>query len=79
MADFAESYRAGRTPNPCIVCNRRVKFAQMLSAADALGCAQIATGHYARVEFDGAGLLTISCQIQTIYGALAIQRRNANV
>ena len=54
MADFAESYRAGRTPNPCIVCNRRVKFAQMLSAADALGCAQIATGHYARVEFDGA-------------------------
>ena len=54
MADFAESYRAGRTPNPCIVCNRRVKFAQMLSAADALGCAQIAAGHYARVEFDGA-------------------------
>lgn len=32
-----------------------------------------------RVEFDGAGLLTISCQIQTIYGALAIQRRNADV
>ena len=54
MADFAESYRSGRTPNPCIVCNRRVKFAQMLSAADALGCSHIATGHYARVEFDGA-------------------------
>ena len=50
--DFVRSYEAGRTPNPCIQCNRRVKFEKMLAEADALGCAFIATGHYARVEYD---------------------------
>ena len=51
-SDFVRSYEAGRTPNPCIQCNRRVKFEKMLAEADALGCAFIATGHYARVEYD---------------------------
>ena len=52
MERFAGDYRAGRTPNPCIVCNPNVKFAKMLECADALGCTHIATGHYARVEYD---------------------------
>ena len=52
MERFAADYRAGRTPNPCIVCNPNVKFAKMLECADALGCTHIATGHYARVEYD---------------------------
>lgn len=53
MDEFVEGYRAGRTPNPCIQCNRRVKFNALLSRADELGIWYIATGHYARVEFDG--------------------------
>lgn len=54
MDRFAADYCAGRTPNPCIECNPAVKFAKMLEAADALGCAYIATGHYARAEHDPA-------------------------
>ena len=52
MDAFAADYAAGRTPNPCIACNPKVKFAKMLETADALGCTHIATGHYARVEYD---------------------------
>ena len=52
MQYFADAYSAGRTPNPCIQCNRHVKFEEMLRAADELGCQYIATGHYARVEQD---------------------------
>lgn len=52
MDQFAEAYRTGRTPNPCIACNPNVKFAKMLEAADETGCEYIATGHYARVEYD---------------------------
>jgi tRNA-specific 2-thiouridylase len=52
---FLREYSRGRTPNPCIECNRLIKFAHLsLHAAD-LGCAGIATGHYARTEDDGAG------------------------
>ena len=46
---FCEGYCAGRTPNPCILCNPAVKFAALLQKADQLGCRYIATGHYARV------------------------------
>lgn len=44
---FCEAYRAGRTPNPCILCNPAVKFRLILRTADELDIAQIATGHYA--------------------------------
>ncbi|MCR5035403.1 MAG: tRNA 2-thiouridine(34) synthase MnmA [Clostridia bacterium] len=47
---FINSYARGVTPNPCIDCNRDVKFGALLQKADALGCDRIVTGHYARVE-----------------------------
>lgn len=46
---FAAEYLRGRTPNPCIACNARVKFEALLHKAEALGADSIATGHYARV------------------------------
>ena len=49
-APFAEGYLRGETPSPCVLCNRSVKFAELLSAADELGAEAIATGHYARSE-----------------------------
>jgi len=49
VRDFLEEYRAGRTPNPCIVCNEKVKFPGLLRVADWLDCGWIATGHYARL------------------------------
>lgn len=53
---FVDDYACGRTPNPCVVCNERVKFAALLERADALGCDRVATGHYARVIEDPDGL-----------------------
>jgi tRNA-uridine 2-sulfurtransferase len=47
--DFVEEYRNGRTPNPCVRCNERIKFAAVLDRAMALGFDAVATGHYARV------------------------------
>lgn len=47
---FIAAYESGRTPNPCIQCNRRLKFGLMLQKAEELGCNWVATGHYARVE-----------------------------
>ena len=52
MDHFVDGYRAGRTPNPCIQCNRHVKFEALLHTADELGIHYIATGHYARVVYD---------------------------
>ena len=49
---FTASYFMGTTPNPCIACNRYIKFEAMLDKALALGADFIATGHYARIEFD---------------------------
>ncbi len=56
--DFINEYISGRTPNPCIVCNKTIKFGEMLNLADKLGCEKIATGHYAKIiEKDGRFLL----------------------
>jgi tRNA-uridine 2-sulfurtransferase len=49
---FIEEYSRGRTPNPCIACNRYLKFDQLLRKALELDARHIATGHYARVEYD---------------------------
>jgi len=52
VEDFCEEYRRGRTPNPCIRCNRFVKFGLLIDRARAIGADFIATGHYARIERD---------------------------
>ncbi len=52
MDDFVASYQQGLTPNPCIQCNRHLKFGQFLQKAQQLGCSHIATGHFARIIFD---------------------------
>ncbi len=49
VEDFAREYAAGRTPNPCLRCNERIKFAALLDKAFALGFDAVATGHYARI------------------------------
>ena len=51
--NFVDEYMEGRTPNPCIVCNRTIKFDEFLRKARALGADYIATGHYAKIEKQG--------------------------
>ncbi len=46
---FAREYRRGRTPNPCVMCNDRLKFGKLIDYARSIGAARIATGHYARI------------------------------
>ena len=56
MDAFVRAYEAGRTPNPCVVCNRKLKFGALLDKARELGCGKLATGHYVRLEEDrGSG------------------------
>ena len=52
IGDFIRSYESGRTPNPCIQCNKHLKFGAMLEKALELGCRYIATGHYAQIRQD---------------------------
>ena len=53
MDYFAAEYQRGRTPNPCVICNERVKFGSLLRKARALGAEYVATGHYARIQVVG--------------------------
>ncbi len=53
--DFVAEYSAGRTPNPCMRCNERIKFAALLDKAIALGFDAVATGHYATIVTDADG------------------------
>jgi tRNA-specific 2-thiouridylase len=53
VAGFESDYAAGRTPNPCVRCNQRVKFGVLLSRARAIGATHVATGHYARIGWRG--------------------------
>ena len=52
---FCQEYRQGRTPNPCVACNQRIKFGLLLDEALSLGADYLATGHYARVEHSSNG------------------------
>ena len=52
ITEFIAAYERGETPNPCVLCNRYVKFEYMLREADALGIEKIATGHYARISYE---------------------------
>jgi len=54
IADFCQEYSLGRTPNPCIKCNRYVKFDALLEKAKGLGADLVVTGHHARIEWDKA-------------------------
>lgn len=49
---FIDEYTQGRTPNPCIMCNKVVKFDILVEKAKQLGCSHVATGHYARIEYE---------------------------
>ncbi len=54
---FVDGYAAGRTPNPCVLCNGEVRIAAMVDLADRLGADRLVTGHYARIVEDGNGPL----------------------
>jgi tRNA-specific 2-thiouridylase len=56
---FSSEYKAGRTPNPCVMCNEKLKFGNLLTKARALGATHIATGHYARIERKPDGRATL--------------------
>ncbi len=55
IAPYVDAYAGGHTPNPCVDCNRSIKFGRLLERADALGFDAVATGHHARVQRDAAG------------------------
>jgi tRNA-specific 2-thiouridylase len=56
IADFVDEYRAGRTPNPCVRCNEKLKFGPLVRFARAVGAEALATGHYARLDPAGDGV-----------------------
>ena len=60
IEQFTGEYLAGRTPNPCVLCNTHIKWNALLRRADDLGCRYIATGHYARVREEN-GRYLLSC------------------
>src|SRR5947209_17053004 len=55
MDDFADEYAAGRTPNPCVLCNIWLKFGKLWAYGKGVGADSVATGHYARVVRDSTG------------------------
>lgn len=50
--NFVDEYLNGRTPNPCVICNRKIKWEELIRKSDALDADYIATGHYAKVQYD---------------------------
>ncbi|MCW5898325.1 MAG: tRNA 2-thiouridine(34) synthase MnmA [Flavobacteriales bacterium] len=60
IGDFTREYLAGRTPNPCVLCNTFIKWEALLKRADMMDCELIATGHYAQVRQLGNGRWTVS-------------------
>lgn len=52
MDGFVRAYSLGLTPNPCVECNRRIKFGELLRRCEEAGCEKLATGHYARLAYD---------------------------
>jgi tRNA-specific 2-thiouridylase len=58
--NFVDEYLAGRTPNPCVLCNTHIKWEALLKRADKLDCEFIATGHYANIRLQASGRYVIS-------------------
>jgi tRNA U34 2-thiouridine synthase MnmA/TrmU len=72
---------SGRTPNPCVECNRTIKFGVLLQRALGLGMDRIATGHYARIEYDGASgryLLKKAADVKRIRHTCFIRSRRSS-
>ena len=65
FASFLAEYRAGRTPNPDVLCNAEIKFKAFLDHAVAMGAERIATGHYARVDANATGALPCCSRART--------------
>lgn len=61
--DFVRAYQSGQTPNPCVVCNKRIKFGALADFATEHGLSAIATGHYARIERDANGASIIKTAV----------------
>lgn len=59
VENFVDCYMRGETPNPCVVCNRTVKFGALMDVADEMGCAKIASGHYAVASRDADGTFSL--------------------
>lgn len=75
---FVDEYARGRTPNPCVMCNNRIKFGKLFDYADSVGASHVATGHYARLEpeTDGPALLRgVDPAKDQSYVLFGIQRR----
>jgi tRNA-specific 2-thiouridylase len=75
VEDFVAEYAAGRTPNPCLRCNEKIKFAAVLDRALALGFDAVCTGHYARIGTDGELLRAVDDGKDQSY-VLAVLTRN---
>lgn len=52
MEEFVKAYQSGQTPNPCLYCNRHLKFESLLALADEKGCDKLATGHFVRILYN---------------------------
>jgi tRNA-specific 2-thiouridylase len=72
---FLEGYRKGLTPNPCIGCNRTIKFGKLLKLADELGCKKLATGHYARIVEETSSQYVNILKVKRSAGSEKPQRR----
>lgn len=74
---FVAEYAVGRTPNPCVLCNSRIKFGRLLHQADQLGARYVATGHYAQmVDAGGSPAIARACNVakDQSYALFAIAR-----
>lgn len=65
VRNFVSEYLLGNTPNPCVQCNKKIKFSEFLRKAQALGADYIATGHYAEIVKDENGIYNIKCSFDT--------------
>jgi tRNA-specific 2-thiouridylase len=77
---FTETYRSGQTPNPCMVCNQRIKFGLILESARELAASTMATGHYARIRQEATGHFSLlkgvdRAKDQSYFLALLTQRQ----
>ncbi len=73
--DFVAEHRAGRTPNPCVRCNERIKFGPLLRFADAVGADALATGHYARLVGRRRGGVALGARARRRQGPVVLPVR----